>query len=511
MTDAEVQLDAVLRDHQRRLMANWDGHEQEFLIELVRALDETVFAFTLAPNANELRAKDGYRHAMLQGVGAALRPFLVQAERVSGGIPWAPSTPKLASFVDDYLYNCGTIWHLHRLAGLERFGLAQTTFTSKTKLRIEVASADAEAHDVAALNTLRRRARLRRKSVDDDLAVFVPEAIRQIASYVAIDREHFIRYDNDLTLVAYYRELAKSRATVYFESEALPDPSIIGGMAFQGWCDDAIAASGRVLQHVAFATSLRKRHSHLVLRNLLTIFARREDVLAVLEEAGGTREEVAQFMSAATLTADQAAAFAADYETPAPFYIPIARDFVLLPCFGALLNPFVGVVRYLKDQFRTEWDRAVIGREHVFREELRELFPSPRFVVSEGGIRLRREDGSELTDIDASVYDRSTGAVGLFQLKWHDIYGRSTRERNSRRLNLLRANAWVEAVATWLHRHSIAELPRILKRRSAIVHCPYKQIASTLQPRRRNMTAHRNWVACPARPSPRFIASVFRQ
>lgn len=463
MTEGEVRLDGILRDYQGRLMANWTGHEQEFLIELVRALDETVFAFTLAPNATELRAKDGYRHAMLQGVGVALGPFLVQAERVTGGIPWEPTTPKLASFVDEYLYNCGTIWHLHRLAGLERYGLAQTTFISKTELRIEVASADAEAHDVAALNTLRRRARLHRKAVDENLAVFVPEAIRQVAGYVEIDREHFIRYDNDLTLVAYYREIAKSRATVYFEREALPDTSTIGGRAFQAWCDDAIAASGRVLQHVAFATSLRKRHSHLDLRNLLTIFARREDVLAVLEEAGGTPEAVAQFMSAATLSSDQAATYAADYETPAPFYIPIARDFVLLPCFGALLNPLVGVVRYLKGQFRSDWDRVVLGREHVFREEMRELFPSPRFVVSEAGIRLRRDDGSELTDIDASVYDRSTETIGLFQLKWHDIYGRSTRERNSRRLNLLRANAWVEAVSTWLQGHSVAELVRMLK------------------------------------------------
>jgi hypothetical protein len=53
--------------------------------------------------------------------------------------------------------------------------------------------------------------------------------------------------------------------------------------------------------------------------------------------------------------------------------------------------------------------------------------------------------------------------MGLFQLKWHDIYGRSLRERHSRRLNLLKANDWVEAVSAWLEGRTDEEIRRTMQ------------------------------------------------
>lgn len=462
MTRAEERLRHIHRQYEAEKLGQWQGQEQEVLIELVRALDETAFAFHLAVNRDQLRANDGYRQAMLQGVSAALRPFLARSELKEGGLPWIPSTPGFAAAVDHYLWNCGTIVHLTRLAALEAYGLANTRFAADDQLTIEVASADAEAYDRGALNFLRRRAQTRRAQLDGTVFErLAPEVTRRMHDYVGVDPFYFIRYDNDIELVIYYRELAAARGVTFFESEALPDASRLGERTFGDWCLAATAAHGRVLQHIAFVTLLRSRHPNLNLRNLLTMFVRKEDLHAALEEQGDIA--AADFMSAAALDSDQADIYTSHDETPAPFYIPAGKDFYLLPCFGALMNPFVGVVRFLKDRYRSDWDKAVDGREKMFRNELRDLLGMEQYYVSNTGICLKRSDGSELTDVDAVVLDRATGVLGLFQLKWPDIHGRSLRERHSRRLNLLKANDWVAGVSNWLEGRSMAEITAICR------------------------------------------------
>jgi hypothetical protein len=200
----------------------------------------------------------------------------------------------------------------------------------------------------------------------------------------------------------------------------------------------------------------------LDLRNLLTVFERRDDLSRVWEEAGETPGWIGQLISYMTLDAQSAASLEKDHEVPLPYYVDLGRDFVLLPSFGGLLNPCAGLVWQLKKEFRTDWDRGVDGREVAFRSELERAFPSSRFTIPQKGFRLRRSDGSELTDVDAVIVDREAGSLALVQLKWHDIFGRSLRERNSRRLNLLRANKWVDRVTTWIAGRSASAVAEAL-------------------------------------------------
>lgn len=206
----------------------------------------------------------------------------------------------------------------------------------------------------------------------------------------------------------------------------------------------------------------RSRHQQLDLRNLLTVYCRRDDLASVWGEAGEDSKRIPQLMSLMTLDVTTASACESDYEVPLPYYIDFGRDFVLLPSFGALLNPCAGLVRQLKKTFRADWDHGVDGRESVFRTELQQLFPAPRYDIPQRGFRLRRSNGKELTDVDAVILDRQTGSLVLVQLKWHDIFGRSLRERNSKLLNLLKANDWVDRIAGWISDRSAAEIASVL-------------------------------------------------
>jgi hypothetical protein len=116
------------------------------------------------------------------------------------------------------------------------------------------------------------------------------------------------------------------------------------------------------------------------------------------------------------------------------------------------------MVKHIRSKHRDDWDRAVNGREDSFRSDVAALFGAPRYRVLPTGALLRRNDGTPLTDIDAVVLDNDSGTVALVQLKWHDIYGRSLRERESRKRNLLGANQWVERVSRWVGTRSSADV-----------------------------------------------------
>ncbi|MEW5938855.1 MAG: hypothetical protein AB1750_04280, partial [Chloroflexota bacterium] len=113
-------------------------------------------------------------------------------------------------------------------------------------------------------------------------------------------------------------------------------------------------------------------------------------------------------------------------------------------------EPFMFLLRELRRRYRSEWDNAVNFREKVFRDNLYALFPSDRFYKLERNAVIKSGE-TVITDIDALIFDRQTGEVGIFQLKWQDYIGNSMRERESKKGNLLKTgNQWIEKVFEWL-------------------------------------------------------------
>ncbi len=437
----------------------WAGMERLLIIELVRSLDEAAFAFKVAPNGLELQEKDGARNLMLLGASTALASSLVLIRDDPGGVPWGPSDPRLAALADGYLIECGKLSVVHRLAALERYGLSKTSFPSPDKLVIEVQDDGAESAERDEGAWLSAQQQLRLQALEQSLVAKKDEIGRRIGRYVTAANGWFIGYDPDRNTFDYHRDLAEVYSAGTAELDSLPPMSPIGGRTFEEWNKVSIDAYGKVLHHIACATRLKSRLPDLNQRNLLTIFARKDDI----EEVWGGGAAGRQILDLLELDVEEAKRLEAHYEIPIPYYVDFGRDFVLLPMFGALMNPVAGLTNRLRHLHRRDWDRALNAREAVFRSDLGELLGADRYIVPDRGCNLRKSDGSILTDVDAAVIDRETGDLCLVQLKWPDIYGRSLTERESRRSNLAKANDWVRRVHSWIAGRTSAEVCKALQ------------------------------------------------
>lgn len=462
LSEAGEQILRRLQEVQGEILSATAGHEQAALIELVRALDHIAFAFTLASDREHLLANDRARHLMLRGAGPALEPLLKKVAGAEGGIPWGPTTTQRSDWADTALHKCGILATTLRIAELERYGLAHSQIIDSDHIVIEVVDDAIEQADREFVSLQRS---LEQGSINAEGERLASQALffrDRIDQYIGVDGGWYIRYDSDEQLRDYYRDLAAYKAYRISEGHELPDQALLGSLQFERWRNACISASGRVLKHVACATRLRALNDNLELRNLLTCAVRKDDAMRVLQEDGLTDRQAAEVLSVLSAGTLTAAAWHADYEIPVPYYIDVGKDFFLLPAFGALLNPFSRMVRELKNKFASDWDKSVGLREDIFRSDLQTLFPSPRYSVPSHGHTLRRPDGSTATDIDASVTDHQTGRIALFQLKWHDIYGRSLRERSSRQKNLSEATKWISRVHDWMMGRDSAQLAKEL-------------------------------------------------
>lgn len=439
-----------MAEGQEAVLAAIAGREREAITEIFRTLDLCAYAFRMAPNRLDLVKHDVARHLMFMGAAPALQPLLAKVASSSGLMPWGPSHAPFTHYMDDYLWRCGALHSLHRLASLERYGLSRVRIGSDRRIVIEVENGAAEAADRASEHWWNVQ-QLEAAGALEPLSEAQMERIRQRLDERSNRADGwYINYSLDEELLDRSLRRLRQLEPSWPESTALPDEAVVGGRTFRQWKDACCFAAAQGLSHLEFCTRLRTTQKGVDLRNLMTRCRVRDEVAQ--EWHASDYEPLWADMAMRSLTLDEMSSqgWISRYDTPFPFYVDLGADFVLAPSMSALMNPFVGMVRHLREHYRRDWDKAVFAREDRLRKEIAALLPAPRFKVSTSGVELKRSDGSVLTDIDAAIMDSLHGTVALLQIKWHDVFSRSLRERESRRLNMLGAKDWVEKVHGWV-------------------------------------------------------------
>lgn len=188
------------------------------------------------------------------------------------------------------------------------------------------------------------------------------------------------------------------------------------------------------------------------------VWAASELTQGIAREIGSDVDDVRETTGALTLDRENAAWHAAVPGIAAAPLVRLGPDRVVLSRFGLTTEPLLFLTRELRRRDPETYHNAAHAREGVFRQDLYALFADKRFVTSEGRIRLRHDDGKMRTDIDAAIFDRKTGTLGVFELKSQDPFARSTAALQRQRDNLLYANRQVSGVLDWLNRNGANEI-----------------------------------------------------
>jgi hypothetical protein len=299
------------------------------------------------------------------------------------------------------------------------------------------------------------------KPIMDSLTQIEPEVEKMMAPLVRRWRRHYIGYKTTPEIALYYEQRGILLSHLMFGQDSFPGEARFGGFEFDLYRSAVGILIGWMLKHLHFARLLKRKHAELEIPNLVTVHQEIKVLAAYLSEALLVEHDAAEkALGILTLTPENKRELCMPGGAPAPL-VRIGAAHVVKSVAGCLNSPFDFMVRSLRHQFPTDWDRAVQLREETFRTELYMLFPGSRFVRMGNPLRLR-QGKRDLTDIDAAIFDPENGVAGIFQLKWQEPFGRSMRERESRKMNFLQeAKSWIKSTRGFLESASPRQIAGI--------------------------------------------------
>lgn len=237
-----------------------------------------------------------------------------------------------------------------------------------------------------------------------------------------------------------YRRIAEAHLESMAYQLDYPPSTMIGGCTIQAYRAVVRQLMGMALQD----------HDRV---EMLLPRSERALIATVASALNADPAIISRAIAALTLDRGHAAHHAAVPGIAAAPLVRIDPDHLAWSVRGLATEPLLFLTRELRRRDAQEYHNTAYLREAVFRNDLYALFQNKRFVTSAGRIQLRRAGGDVRTDIDAVVFDRKTGTLGVFELKSQDPFARSTAEMTRRRDNVLYANRQISGVLDWLKRH----------------------------------------------------------
>lgn len=431
-----------------RVSPNGAGDRRVALLEISRSIDARYHRTVLCKEDCD----DSSECLYAAGGAPALATFCdAHAERE--GVPLIASDEGLANWASSTILHLGALGRVTMLRDLVRDGVFSVTRATdgcfEGRPAAERIGIEALEHRDALLH---RRARMK---VDADgwkeLTKRRPDVLARMRTLVRPWGEHMMGYGAHPDVDGYFDDAGFLWARSLDGSDELPSDASFGGIQFRDYCYAAVAFCSLALRHVEYMGEMLQLRPELAGRNLISTWSERSSWIDTIQKVLDTDNGSAvALVDALTMTPSSAPELRDRCSAAGAPLVQVAQDRLMLSIRGSLDAPFWYLLRSLRTRFRADWDRIVDAREHQFRKEVNELLASSTNFTSSRSIRIPGSTGTA-TDIDAAAFDRSTGEVMLFQLKWQDPWGSSMRERRSKMKNfLIPSRAWTERVRAWL-------------------------------------------------------------
>lgn len=282
-----------------------------------------------------------------------------------------------------------------------------------------------------------------------------------------------VAYDASIEVDKHYMAEALSLSMHWREDSGIHPEAMLGSITGADITGVGAALISLHSKHFGCVSVAKKMYNNVSVAQSLTIWGPRaalEDSIAIM--SGRPKPVVHGVFNVLAMTSEHAKKLA-DHSTPLiPLLFDLGNGFILRPVSCLTRNPFTAArTQHQWSDPRTEHAVAA-DREDWMREHLYALFSGRRYICFPGNLKLRHR-GAVLTDIDAAVYDRLTGDVGIFQLKWQDYSTNDVRQLRSKATNLsAELTDWSGKIMSWIEENGISALDKSLrlkqKRREAV-------------------------------------------
>jgi hypothetical protein len=451
------ELVAIIHQEEQRIRKTFPLERRLSVMELARAMD---FYSSRRFLAQEEPSDDLVQITQLisYGLNKAIALFM-DGEYIYPTYPIISSNEHSQQWADSVLINCGRLGVCEHLLEICKFNLGELRKEQphEYRFRFTAESMGAESYEAGHSEWFIQYISRKQEALLTLLRTREREVIREMAKRVKKWNKQYIEYDSHPLIDEYYEEKGLLYAQLMFGHDSFPPEAKFGGIEFRMYRTAVGLLVGWAFKHLAFCAQLLQKYPELHLRNIITIPQEIHVFRTYLSAAMDIDLESAQLiMGTLTLNEENKSVHclvSRDYVAPA--FVNAGQGWVIRPIWGSLSHPFQFMLDELKRCYRSDWDSSVDFREKVFRQQLFDLFPHNRFVKINRNINIK-VGGTFLTDIDAGIFDRKTGVVALFQLKWQDYFRSSMRGRESQKKNLLQTgNKWIQRVSDWIQNTDI--------------------------------------------------------
>ena len=214
------------------------------------------------------------------------------------------------------------------------------------------------------------------------------------------------------------------------------------------------------IKHIYFVDVLKKDHPELLTENLFYLIKTKEDLLKLIKENGSLLEQQAEeVLNTLSLSSLNRKLFFNTQASCAPL-IRVSESQYIHSCAGSLCRSFSFMLDNLTLLYPNACNDNRMKRESVFRQQLYDMITE--FQCIDRQIVITK-NGQRVTDIDATIIDRETGEIGLFQLKWQDHTSLSPKSLISKSRNYTyEVSGWIKKITDWIENSSKAEIASLL-------------------------------------------------
>lgn len=292
----------------------------------------------------------------------------------------------------------------------------------------------------------------------------IEELIRPLVRPWETRRGVMVAYDARPEVDAHFMAEALDLATSWREDSGIHPNAMLG--SFTG---ADVAAVGAALislhsKHFACVSVAKKLFSQVSVPMSLTIWGPRNDLEESISIMSNCSQLVVQeVFNTLAMTSEQAKRLSEQSTPLIPLLFDLGNGFILRPISCLTRNPFNAVKTQHQWKNPNAANAIAVDREDWMRKQLYAMFAGWRYICFPSNLKLRR-NGATVTDIDAIVYDRISGEVGLFQLKWQDYSTNDVCQLRSKASNLSAELVhWAGIVNSWIEENGLSTLDKSLR------------------------------------------------